>query len=138
MKIDANKPKLIEFDVSIQNIKHTDLIGRVVLTSDGVDYGFPVDINKKTIKVEIPALKEVMKHVSGKMFIWLELMADELYVIPWKATAQVKVPAEISAGVKEIEDKEVSKITIDKVIEPQVNTYYDEILGKEIVIEEKK
>lgn len=136
MKLDASKSKLIEFDISLQNIKHTDLIGRIVLTSSGVEYCFPVEITKEVIKAEIPALKEIIKHISTKMFISLELMAKELYLIPWKSVAQVKIPAEISAGVKEIEDKSVSKIVIDKVIEPVVITYHDEILNKEVIIEE--
>lgn len=136
MKIDANKSKLIEFDISLQNIKHTDLVGRIMLMSNGVEYGFPVEITKETIKAEIPVLKEVIKHISTKMFISLELMAKELYLIPWKSVAQVKIPAEISAGVKEIEDKSVSKIVIDKVIEPVINTYYDNILKSEVVIKE--
>lgn len=136
MKLDASKSKLIEFDISLQNIKHTDLIGRIVLTSNGIEYCFPVEISKEIIKAEIPALKDVIKHISTKMFISLELMAKELYLIPWKSVAQVKIPAEISAGVKEIEDKSVSKIVIDKIIEPVIITYHDEILDKEVIIEE--
>lgn len=135
MKLQTNSEKKIEFNITLKDIDYTALSGKLTLMSNKAEYSFPVNINSKNIIAIIPPLEDVAQNIPTSMGIKLELMAEELYVIPWRDTVQIKNVPKILAAAKEI-DKKVSKIVIEKVVEPIKKTYFDKTLNMEIEVEE--
>lgn len=134
MKLKIDESKTLEFEMDASGISWKDLQGYFRLTLEGVEYGFPVNINEGVVTVDIPVIKDVL-HESVRSSLYehrevtvkarLDLIANnEIYINPWSGDIDIDIPV----SVKIIEEKEVKKEekkTV-KVIDPDVKAYIDE------------
>ena len=67
MELKINESKVLEFNTVIEGGNASDLSGKLRISIDDVEYGFPVDLNGKKIQVRIPPLKDYVKeHINGR------------------------------------------------------------------------
>ena len=68
MDLKINEAKMLEFNAVIEGGEADDLSGKVRITIDDVEYGFPAILDGKKIQVKIPPLKEYVKEKVKSSF----------------------------------------------------------------------
>lgn len=133
MKLKIDEAKTLEFEMDTNGCSWKELKGFFRIILDGIEYGFPVDLTKETIKVDIPVINEVLNeraksllHESKVVEARLDLIANnEAYISPWSGKIDIEIP--ISVNITE-EKSEENKFKHKKVtvIDPDVKNYLDE------------
>jgi len=84
--IDTSESKKMRFNVNIQGVDYKQLQGSVKFRLEGVEYGFPVDIMKDHISVDVPPLDDIIKKglVDGETVeCQLDVFGEGFYMMPW-------------------------------------------------------
>jgi len=100
MKLKTNEAKSMQFDITVHGVDYSVLRGSLKFMIEGVEYGFPVDIRKDEIAVEVPALDEVIKRglVDGnEVECKLDVFGDGFYMSPWEGEFKLITPARVEA-----------------------------------------
>jgi len=100
MKLKTNEAKSMQFDITVHGVDYSVLKGSLKFMIEGVEYGFPVDIRKDEIAVEVPALDEVIKRglVDGsEVECKLDVFGDGFYMSPWEGEFKLLTPARVEA-----------------------------------------
>jgi len=118
MYINTGKPKNMRFDVSIQGVDYKQLQGSVKFRLEGVEYGFPVDILKDHMSVDVPPLDEVIKKglIDGETVeCQLDVFGEGFYMKPWTGQFELKREALIEARMVYSEDPPPVSVKAKKV-----------------------
>lgn len=121
MIINIDETKKISFDINVQGAQYDDIKGALRIKMDGIEFGFPVEVNEGTVSVTIPPLNELLKNLDdGDTYkAKLEMVVSDQYIVPWEDDITIEKPVSISAEVKmeeSVKDKKVS-IGIKKINE---------------------
>ena len=110
--------KGLEFDVSISGIEANQLEGFLRFKIDDVEYGFPVEIQKEKITVDLPPLNEKIGKVltdgeviDGK----LELVGNNFFMKTWQGEFKIQAPVNIET--KLVGDTEGGEIKVKAIVE---------------------
>ena len=115
----SNACKKMTFNLGLAGVQLRDLSGNFVLTNEGVQYGFPLTIDEKSVTVEIPALETIIKNLSeARIEAKLDIVAGDTFLTPWTDTAKIEIPVEVSAVVEAVQDEVEDKPKIEiKIVE---------------------
>ena len=126
IKINVNKKKKIEFDVDVKGVQCEALSGRLSLFYEGMIYSFPATIeDANVIKVEIPALNEIISDIPDKYQadLKLEVVGNDTFMMPWTGSAYLEHPVQVEATMrgskKLVEEEEIPKIKIGSIREEE-------------------
>jgi hypothetical protein len=114
LKLQQNKPKKLTFEIEVGGIQHENLNGFFRFSVDGIEYGFPIDINKEKMSVELPALNAIISRPIQEHEVIearVDITGNGYYITPWKDTFKVSNPISIQSKLVEEETPEV-KMTI--------------------------
>lgn len=120
--INANEEKFLSFDVEIQGVDIKEMKAAVRLEIDGVEYGFPADVEHKKISALVPPLVEVCgKDIEDGAVVnaKLEVFTERHYFKPWEGDIKVGAPMAVKAKIKEDQQPTV-KTRIRNVVEEKV------------------
>ena len=107
IKLNCQRAKQIKFGVSVAGVDIRDLKGAVRLTHEGIEYGFQIQILDEDIFVEIPPLENIiLKKLNDNDTIEakLEIIADDVYSVPWADTIRIERPIKVEATIQETEE----------------------------------
>jgi hypothetical protein len=132
MKLKINESKSFEFEMDTSGVSWKELQGYFRLTLENVEYGFPVEINKKGVKVNIPVIKDVL-HESVRSSLYehkevtvkarLDLIANnEVYIKPWSGNIDIEIPV----SVKLMETKKDVRDAKVMIVDPDVKEHLEE------------
>ena len=128
MDLKINEAKMLEFNAVIEGGDADDLSGKVRITINDVEYGFPAKLDGKKIQVQIPPLKEYVnedKLKTKNAEVRLDIIAKGKLFTPWKDTINLEVPLEVKAEMTDIKsfldeaDKIISVSKVKEVEEPK-------------------
>lgn len=113
LKLQQNKSKKLTFEIEVGGIEHENLNGYFRFLLDGIEYGFPLDINKEKMSVELPALgtlvsRQIQEHEIIEARV--DIIGNGYYINPWKDTMKVSNP--ISIQSKLVEEEEVPEVKL--------------------------
>lgn len=124
MELKINESKVLEFNTVIEGGNASDLSGKLRISIDDVEYGFPVDLNGKKIQVRIPPLKDYVKESKLRgvksASIRLDVIAKGKIFTPWKDNINLEIPLDVKAemtDMKEFLEEADNFIKISKVKE---------------------
>lgn len=98
----------LTFDIDIQGASEKDVVGKLRITSEKVEYGFDVVIEGGKIQVDIPALDTIVPNLKDGTLLEsrLEVVANkEFFTEAWKDQIKVIRPIEVKATVSESAQK---------------------------------
>lgn len=145
LKLQQNKSKKLTFEIEVGGIEHDHLNGFFRFLLDGIEYGFPLDINKEKMSVELPALstlvsRQIQEHEVIEARV--DIIGNGYYINPWKDAMKVSNP--ISIQSKLIEEKlpdvkmSITESEEEKKIKPAVKQIKKETKQQPVVIKENK
>ena len=124
MDLKINEAKMLEFNAVIEGGDTDDLSGKMRITIDDVEYGFPAKLDGKKIQVKIPPLKEYVKESKLRKTktaeVRLDIVAKGKLFTPWKDTLNLEIPLEVKAEMTDIKgflEEADNIIKISKVTE---------------------
>jgi hypothetical protein len=138
MDLKINEAKMLEFNAVIEGGDTDDLSGKVRITINDIEYGFPVKFEGKKIQVKIPPLKEYVREsklrAAKTAEVKLDVIAKGKLFTPWKDTVNLEIPLEVKAEMTDIKsfldeaDKiiKVSKVDEVNVVEKENEPELDE------------
>jgi len=114
IKLNSHKDSTIQFDIDVKNVGSGNLKGFFRLMHENVEYGFPVNIEGRRAKVNIPALNGVIANLTTESILdaSLEFIGGSDYVNAWNDTAQVHVPPQVKKVEIKVEQQEKLDVTI--------------------------
>lgn len=142
INININESKKLRFKVSLSGVQPQDLRGSMRMVIEGMEYGFPIKIDKGDIIVEINPISNISKKLKDGSLLdaKLELVAVDTYLVPWqdkiKIENPIKVEAKLEDIVEEIKDL-IPKVEISDVSEEKKEKK-KEIKDKEVRTIKKK
>ncbi len=103
LKININERSNLDFEVEIHGIEHKKLNSRLRFIVNEIEYGFPVEIDEKTMSVEVPPLSEIIKDLESgqKLEAKLEIFGEGLYLNPWTENLIIEPPVEVKVKLKD-------------------------------------
>lgn len=116
MKLKIDEEKVFEFKMNTVGCSWEELKGYFRLVFEGIEYGFPVNVEEGVIKVNIPVFKDVLhENVLSSLYeedkknivkARLDLIANnEIHIQPWSGDINMEIPM----SVKLTEEKETLK-----------------------------
>jgi len=106
MDLKINEAKILEFNTVIEGGDTDDLSGKLRITIDEVEYGFPVTLDGKKIQVKIPPLKDYVKESKLRKAknadLRLDIIAKGKLFTPWKDNVNIEIPLEVKAEMTDI------------------------------------
>lgn len=114
LKLQQNKSKKLTFEIEVGGIQHENLNGFFRFNIDGIEYGFPLEINKEKMTVELPPLntiisRQIQEHETIDARV--DITGNGYYITPWKDNFKISNPISIQSKLVEEETPEV-KLTI--------------------------
>lgn len=102
LKLNVNEEKQLTFEVQIGGVQSEQVESRLRIEIDNVEYGFPADVGRESITVNLPPLRSITarKLKEGKeAAVKLEIIADGNYLVPWQDTFRLSNPVVIEAKI---------------------------------------
>jgi len=135
MKLKTDENRSLEFEASIQGVDSSKLQGSLKLVLNKIEYGFPINIGRESITVDIPALKDVVEnnllHDDTIVEARLDVFGEGFHLNPWNGTFHLKVPVRVEARMTSTQDEVI-------VEEPQLSIDIKEVVEKrELIIDEE-
>lgn len=137
LEINVNKKRSVNFEVTLSGIDSSQLNGSLRFILDGIEYGFPVQIQQGNVTAEIPPLNNIVtraikegENINAK----LEINGNGYYLNPWNGIFVVKNPVVVEAKLseeQEVKTKPTVGVKIKDSSEPVPTT-------KKIKISESK
>lgn len=110
LKLQHNKPKKLTFEIEVGGIQHENLNGFFRFSVDGIEYGFPIEINKEKMSVELPPLSSIISRPIQEhetIEARVDITGNGYYITPWKDNFKVSNPISIQSKLVEEETPEV-------------------------------
>ena len=120
--IDTKQIIDLRFDVAVSHADIRDLTGRFIISSNEVDYGFPVKIIDSEIHVRIPPLQNVIQGLinNEKLSCRVELISGDTLLIPYEDTCLIEISVEVKVEIKNQSQNETIHLDeLDKIIGEQ-------------------
>jgi len=137
LKIKANEKKSLQFAVQIGGIDPKELSGSLRVLIDGIEYGFPAEIQAESISISIPPLGSVIKRslkddelIPSK----LEIHGNGFYMDPWKGEFQISNPVKVEAKMISEDEEKTQK----KKIEVKIKDIETKDVEEDYIIPRKK
>jgi len=102
LKLNVNQEKQLTFEVQIGGVQSDQVTSRLRIEIDGIEYGFPAEVGRESISVNLPPLRTVTarKLKEGEeVQVKLEIIADGNYLTPWQDTFRLSNPLVIEAKI---------------------------------------
>lgn len=129
IKLNTNEKKKLKFNIRVSGVQPQDLKGSMKIIYEDVEYGFPIRIDDGDVIVEVKPFSAI----TGKEFkdgdileSKLELIAGDIYLMPWSDKIKIENPVKVEANITEVEDIDEEEIT-PVVSVAQVNEEEQEI-----------
>lgn len=92
MKLKINKEKIISFDIDINGAEANTFMCRLVIISNGIEYGFPCEITNSHISIKLPIISNVIHGLKDNDILKckIEIFKDGYYLQPWEGTFEVE------------------------------------------------
>ena len=138
VKVNVKKSKRLKFGVSVTGVQARDLRGALRMTIEGIEYGFPAKVEDNSLVVLVPPLDDIISfelNEGQKIPATLEVIANEIYLVPWADTIRIEKPIEVAARITEDEVSEEKEKPVVKMSLTEDDDIEDE---KKKVITEKK
>lgn len=132
----------MQFDIAVHGIDYNVLQGSLKFMIEGVEYGFPVNVLKDEIAVDVPALDEIIKKglIDGsEVECKLDIFGEGFYMSPWEGQFKLITPARVEATMVYSDSSRGSKPSVtltNKSKDTSKQTIVKE--GKKEVKEEKE
>lgn len=135
--LDSNKNKKLSMSIIVEGIEQEKLDFKFIIEKDGIEYGFPAELDGNKVKLKIPALVNVIKELdSGRYPAKIEVSAvtegnKGFYMRPWEDTVKIEVAPEVSVSLDESEEEPTENISvqieedIDEEIKESGKTVFD-------------
>ena len=129
MDLKINESKVLEFSAIIEGGEANDLKAKLRIMIGEIEYGFPVSLDGKKMKVKIPALKEHVKvnqlRKAKNAEARLDIVTQGKLFTPWKDSINLEVPLKVKAemtDIKEFLEEADNIIKVSKVEEKTDST----------------
>jgi hypothetical protein len=102
LKLNVNQEKQLTFEVQIGGVQSDQVSSHLRIEIDEVEYGFPAEVGREAITVNLPPLRSVTarKLKEGEeVQVKLEIIADGNYLTPWQDTFRLSNPLVIEAKI---------------------------------------
>jgi hypothetical protein len=102
LKLNVNQEKQLTFEVQIGGVQSEQVSSHLRIMIDEIEYGFPAEIGRESISVNLPPLRTVTarKLKEGEeVQVKLEIIADGNYLTPWQDTFRLSNPLVIEAKI---------------------------------------
>lgn len=102
LKLNVNQEKQLTFEVQIGGVQSEQVKSHLRIEIDDVEYGFPAEVGRESITVNLPPLRTVTarKLKEGEeVNVRLEIIADGNYLTPWQDTFRLSNPLVIEAKI---------------------------------------
>lgn len=102
LKLNVNQEKQLTFEVQIGGVQTEQVSSHLRIEIDDIEYGFPANIGREAITVDLPPLRSVTarKLKEGEeVKVKLEIIADGNYLTPWQDTFSLSNPLVIEAKI---------------------------------------
>lgn len=102
LKLNVNEEKQLTFEVQIGGVQSDQVKSHLKIEIDSVEYGFPAEVGKESITVNLPPLRTVTARrlkEGEEVEVKLEIIADGNYVTPWRDTFRLSNPLVIEAKI---------------------------------------
>ena len=102
LKLNVNQEKQLTFEVQIGGVQSEQVQSYLRINIDDIEYGFPAEVGRESISVNLPALRTVTgrKLKEGEeVQVKLEIIADGNYLTPWTDTFRLSNPLVIEAKI---------------------------------------
>jgi len=113
MELFRDKITNLKFQLNIEGNNETPIVRFVIPLKDNLNFSVDavVDYKGNSAKVIIPPLKSVITegHIDSKTKVYLEVMVDDGYFIPWLDDLDVKESLRITANIEHIVDSDLSE-----------------------------
>lgn len=92
MKLKINKEKIISFDIDINGAEANTFMCRLVIISNGIEYGFPCEITNSHISIKLPIISNIIHGLKDNDILKckIEIFKDGYYLQPWEGTFEVE------------------------------------------------
>jgi len=116
--LNSNEEKILTFEVDINGVGCDDLCGSVRFIHEGVEYGFPIEVENNQITSIIKPLDSLIDNIKNGTILptRLEMNSKEYFFSPWHGEFKVQSPVTVEAQLKE-DDKEIGVSVKAKVVE---------------------
>ena len=97
MKLNVDEERSIQFDVAITGANPSELIGRLVIEANNIEYGFSASILADHISVQIPSLLNIINEIKNDdvLVCKLEVLGEGFYTKAWEGNFEAVVPANV-------------------------------------------
>ena len=102
LKLNVNQEKQLNFEIQIGGVQSDQLSSFLRIEIDEIEYGFPAQVGRESVTVNLPALKTVTpkRLKEGKeVNVKLEIIADDHYLTPWRDTFILSNPLVVEAKI---------------------------------------
>lgn len=105
ISINVNESKKLRFKISLSGIQAQDLRGSMKIMMEGIEYGFPIEIDNGDIVVDVNPISEIYSKTikdGALLDAKLELIAGDNYLSPWQDKIKIDNPVKLEAKVDNI------------------------------------
>jgi len=102
LKLNVNEEKQLNFEIQIGGVQSDQVSSFLRIEIDNIEYGFPAQIGRETITVNMPALRSITSRKlqeGEEVAVKLEMVADGQYLTPWSDTFILSNPLVVEAKI---------------------------------------
>lgn len=125
--LNISERKEIKFNVTVGGVSHRDLVGKMRIVLEGIEYGFSIKMVDNAAVVVIPPLDTFIrseKLTEGMLLdASLDIIADGNLLVPWKDSIRIEMPVKVEAtviGISESDEKKSPVIKVENVIDEKI------------------
>lgn len=103
LDINSNEEKKMVFEVDIHGVEEDELFGSVKFLINGVEYGFPADIDENRIETIVPPLSKAVGWEIEEGTVVdarLDLHTNEHFFTPWTGKIKITAPRKVAAKLE--------------------------------------
>lgn len=112
IKLNINKSKKINFDINTNDFKFKDLEGFLRLKVEGIEYGFPVNIENNSISVDLPPLSDIIKNGINEgenIGAVLDIVSGDMFIKLWKGKILIENNTQVKVDTDKFDIKKVDE-----------------------------
>jgi hypothetical protein len=123
MKLKINKEKIISFDIDINGAEANAFMCRLVIISNGIEYGFPCEINNNHISIKLPIISNVIHGLKDNDILKckIEIFKDGYYLQPWEGTFEVEADDTPKLNIIDVKEEIESNTNKNNIINESSN-----------------
>lgn len=139
MKLKINESRILEFEMDIDGCSWKEIKGYFRFELNNIEYGIPAKIEEKRVIINIPSFSKILnedvkKYINKNKTIpikaRLDMIANDIYTIPWNGEIEMELPVSIKISEEKLEKKKI------KIDEPKIKTKEENTKKEEKIKEE--